>query len=320
MINLDNLKQVRHCIGGSRIAAVAGISPWATPHTVWLEMFGLRDELEVTSDLQRGTHIGPGLVTWYAEKTGMHVSHYGKNEKTFIHPEHKIVCATPDAIVHKTPNSKPLKALEVKAPHWRTADQWGEPGTDMIPEHYLPQVTWECAATQLPVADVAPIIDGDLPIYTVSFSKKLFEALLHVGEKFMKDHVEARKPPNIDASEGARTMLLKIYPHETTDLVEATEADLELLRNYISYGSDIKAWKAEQDAIKNALMERLGEAEGMKTGVANVYWKMRKGKMSWKGFAEDLADEVPDELEEKLRKEHTSEGKRHFQIYPSKKK
>lgn len=315
-----DFKQVRKGIGGSRIAALAGLSPWAGPHDVWLETFGQSDEKEVTTDLLRGKHVGPALCKWYAEETGKHVSHMGAHEKTLVHPEYSIVRATPDGLVGETARSKRVKVLEVKSPHWRTADQWGEPGTDMIPEHYLPQVTWEMAAAGLDVADVAALIGGQLLIYSVRYNPRLFEALLHIALQFWRDHVEICTPPPIDASDGARALLGRLYPRETLDLIEATEEQVEMLEKYAEAQSLIKGIEDEKKAIQAALMEGIGEHEGITSGVASVYWKTRGGRIAHKGIAERLLAEKSEEEQAALVTEFTGKDYRHFQIYPKKKK
>jgi putative phage-type endonuclease len=302
-------------IGGSRIAALAGLSPWSSPSDVWAEVFGMADRKDATADLMRGLHLGPALCRWYADMTQMHVSHIGNYEQTRQHPEHAVVQATPDGLVGRTPDAKRIKVLEVKAPHWRTADQWGEPGTDDIPEHYLPQVTWEMAATGLPAADVGALIDGELRVYTVAFNPRLFDALLHLAEAFWHDYVLTQTPPPVDGSEGARKLLLKLYPRATAPLVEAQEAHLELLREYTEIRAKAKEMETRESEIKNKIMEAIGQADGMTSPVANAYWKLRDGRPRWQEVAEDAMKDFAEEEKDKIVFEHTGAAYRHFQIY-----
>lgn len=301
-------------IGGSRIANLVGLG-FGSPSSVWAEIMGLADPKEATSDLMRGKYLGPALCPWYAELTGMHVSHIGRYEQTRQHPEHAIVQATPDGLIGKTPDAKRIKVFEAKAPHWRTADQWGEPGTDEIPQHYLPQVTWECAATGLPAADVGALIDGELRIYTVNFNPRLFDALLHTAEAFWRDHVLTQTPPPVDGSEGARKLLLKLYPRATAPLVEAQEAHLELLREYTEIRAKAKEMDEREAEIKNKIMEAIGQADGMTSTVANAYWKLRDGRPKWQEIADDAMKDFDVDVRDKIIMDHTGAAYRHFQIY-----
>ena len=125
-------KQIRASgIGGSEIAAVAGLSPFGGPLDIWLRKTGAVNDDDISGPhIERGRHLGPGLASWFRAKTGLRVANVGDEEQTFVHPAHPLVIATPDGLVEDH------QVLECKFPSFRVAHHWGQPGTDEVPDYY----------------------------------------------------------------------------------------------------------------------------------------------------------------------------------------
>jgi putative phage-type endonuclease len=279
-------------IGGSEIAAVAGVNPWSSPLDVWLRKTGRATEQPTTQHMARGTHLGPALAAWYEELTGHAVTHRGAHERTRVCAEHPLVVATPDGIVHRTTrDSAPEAVLECKSPHWRSANDWGEPGTDQIPECYLPQVTWEMAATGLRRADVAALLDGELLIYTVPYDGALFDALLGVAESFWRDYVEADVAPPVDGSKSAREWLLREHPRAVRDVIKGTEEHAAMVRELGRVTITLRDMEAHKECVRQQLMEAIGDHEGLTCAAGKVSWRNNKSTMKtdWQALAMELS-------------------------------
>lgn len=286
MLTAEQQVERRKGIGGSEIAAVAGLSPYAGPLEVFLSKMGEAPEVD-GFNVERGTYLGPALARWYAKRTGRAVTHLGRQEKTLRHPAHEIVVATPDGQVHEsTKASKVIAPLEAKAPHWMTAQQWGPPGTDEIPDHHVPQTQWEAAVLDADSAEVAALISGDLQIYTVPFDPELFAALVDVAERFWRDHIVTGKAPDVDGSESARRWLEKQHPRAARDLIEATEDAEAHARAYIEASDAAKEAETAKNYHGNRLRQLIGDHDGI-DGV--VTWRNNKAskRIDWEAVARE---------------------------------
>lgn len=300
-------------ISGSRIAAVAGLSPFLTVHDVWMEIFGLKPESEKTPDLLRGIHLGPAICRWYQDITKTKVLYVGSREKLYVHPEEPIVYCHPDGVIKK--QDKAIKVLEVKCP--RFSNDWGEPGTDQIPEYYLPQVMWECACVQVSECDVASLLNSDLNIYTVRYDPELFRALVEIAKKFWAEYVETQTPPPVDASTSARNMLMRLYPRpKSANMIDATVEQRDMLVRYAGYKKEMDDIRQKMVEIENILMASISdEYEGIKSDIATVKWSVRHKPPRYKDIAEYFLSRLDESEKNKILQQYKPEEYRHFQIY-----
>jgi putative phage-type endonuclease len=283
----------RQGITGSEIAEICGLSPFAGagPHRVWGRKTGVSAEVEETPAMRRGKHMGPALCAWYAEETGMVVTHSGRHEATLRSEKHPLVIATPDGLIRKTRDARPIKVLEVKSPGRFAMDDWGEAGTDQIPEHYIPQVIWEMEAAGVRSADVVAQIlqdDGSFPIYQVDWNEELFEALHEKAAKFWRDHVVTKVPPPVDGTPGARELLLRMYPHTNGELAEASDIQTERLLRYAEVRTELKRLEAEKEIIEQQMIAEIGGGKGVVSGAGKFTMIERAGSPAWKRIAEEL--------------------------------
>ena len=76
-------------LGGSDIAAVLGLSKWASPMDVWYQKRGLVDPLEESNAMRRGRLLEPAIAEWYAEETGLQVE--DREEMPVVGPKRRVV-------------------------------------------------------------------------------------------------------------------------------------------------------------------------------------------------------------------------------------
>ena len=137
------LTERRSGIGGSDIAGIAGISPWASPWSVWASKVGLAADSapdEWTPSMRLGTDLEPVIGEWFTRETGLTVA----GEQTLV--RHRRIAhhfATVDGFVLDSPTTTSLSALGVFEAKY-TADAWDE-----LPDHYVAQVQWQLHCTGL---------------------------------------------------------------------------------------------------------------------------------------------------------------------------
>jgi putative phage-type endonuclease len=273
-------------IGGSEIAGVAGLSPWVRPIDIWQRKLGIAED-RGNFNTERGDFMEPALIAWYAKRTGRNVV---RATQTFRHPKYKHVLATPDALIQASPGAPVERTLEVKSPNWRTAKDWGESGTDAVPEYYVPQLIFEAACTGAANADGAAEINGDLRIYTVPFNAQLFEVLADIAERFWVDHVIKRVPPPPDFSESYSKYLAREFP-ESRGYMRPAGASEEVLAEQLraARAARIAAERAEAK-IENDIKAVIGEADGIEGPWGRITWRKAGDSTvtDWKGLVAEL--------------------------------
>lgn len=271
-------------IGGSEIAAVAGLSPWQGPLDVYLQKTG-QMEIEDNENMERGRYLEDGLRRWFVKRTGLAV----RKAETLVHDRYPFLMATPDGIVLDQ-DGREESVLELKAPQG-TADHWGEEGTADIPAYYIPQVMQEMAVAKLPMARVGAMLWGRLHLYVVHFDIELFEGLAELAEDFWNNNVLKKIPPSPDGSSLAKEWLTKRYPEaKGKDLVLATEQVDKAALELMGVQAELKELESRESGLKARLMEAIGEHQGTVGTWGKVLWGNAKGKRStdWEALAKHL--------------------------------
>lgn len=293
-------------VSGSEVAAVAGISKWATPADVWAEKMGLTDDMKLTPAMKRGIYLEQGILQWAQNETGLTIKH--NPDKTFVSKDHELVIATPDGLVraggitdaatHSFGGEEhhPFDTIaEVKAPGFQTHGDWANPFEmpDGIPAYYLPQVMWEMAATgyKNEPAVVAALLGGNLNIYRVPWSEELYQALLAKVEMFWK-YVEKQEPPPVDNNPASAKWVKAFYKQADEDLLrlEGTK-EKEYRRIAQQYEVEKAKEKAAVMAKEHAaarLQEIIKDHAGLLGDGWQVTWKAGSGRIDYKYMAQQL--------------------------------
>jgi predicted phage-related endonuclease len=136
-------------ISASRGAAILGLSKWGSAVEVWLDVMETRHpgfcekngytrrEFDENMALFRWGNGFESAIAGLAEcKMNCPVKYTGEDEKLFLHPEYNFITSHPDGIYNGW-----KRLHEGKITNGRSyRNDWGEPGTDMIPRQYTIQV------------------------------------------------------------------------------------------------------------------------------------------------------------------------------------
>lgn len=204
------LAERRSGIGGSDIAAALGLSPYKTPYALWLEKTG-RDTIAEPDDEARermhwGTVLEDVVAREYMARTGARVQ---RINATLRHPAHAWALANIDRAVTEPGRraswsdgqARVIGAggiLECKTAHAMAlrGAEWGEPGTDQVPQSYYLQALWYMGITRVDRADIACLFGGQrFAIYPLAFDAGLFDDILNQAGEWWQRHVIADTPP-----------------------------------------------------------------------------------------------------------------------------
>lgn len=280
------LAKRRTGISGTDVSAILGINPWASPLDVWLDKRGQAEPRAENMAMKLGNLLEPVVATLYADETGAELVDPG-----FLrHPSRDWHIGTPDRITTDG------TLIEIKTT--RSGNDWGEPGTDQIPRHYLTQVAWYLALTELQVAHVAVLVGAsDFRRYVVQRDPELEGVLVERCEAFWKGNVLGGQMPAVDGSESAAKYIASRFPRNVDPLRPATEDEIALARRLAAARAATAAAEREQAEVENLLKAAIGDAEGLDLGaLGKITWKASKGRESvdWKALAAEA--NIPAEL------------------------
>ena len=266
-----------HGIGASQGAAALGLSPWQSKISLWAEKLGLIPPQEQTIPMMVGTELEPLIARLYTEATGVKVRRANMLRQ---HPEHAFMLASIDRRAGRKP-------IELK---WSArGDDYGDPGTDEVPDDVLVQVLHQMAVLDEDEADVAALIGrrDTIQIYTVRRDATIEQSIIEREAEFWH-HVETRTEPPLDGSDATHAYLRARYPRDDGEVIEADE---ELARAL----GDLRAVRQEQDAAaasRKELEARIQGAMGLASkvvapGVGSITWKTSKDRetVAWEELA-----------------------------------
>ena len=186
------LRERKNYLGGTDLAAICGLNPYRTALDVYLDKTSDDISEETNAAMRWGTLLEDVVAKEYAQVTGYDVE---IEPNTIYHPEHKFLGANIDRWVDRWVNNG-THILECKTAGFTKAKEWGDLGTDQIPESYLVQVAYYASICDVPKVDIAVLIGGqDFRIYTYNRNKDLEDKIIKIGVNFWHNHIEKRIPP-----------------------------------------------------------------------------------------------------------------------------
>ena len=170
------------------MGAICGLSTYRTALDVYLDKTSDDIREETNAAMRWGNLLEDVVAKEYAEVTGQTIE---IEPNTIYHPSMKFLAANIDRWV-----GDKEYVLECKTAGFNKGKEWGDLGTDQIPESYLVQVAFYAAICDVPKVDIAVLIGGqDFRIYTYNRNKELEEKLIKIACNFWYNHIEKRIPP-----------------------------------------------------------------------------------------------------------------------------
>lgn len=288
MLTREQREMRRTGVSASSAAAVIGVDPWRGPLDVYADILAPGLVADISGPhIDRGNFLEPALVAWAASRLGLDVAKHGAKQETVRHPDEPLVLATPDGILLR--DGQPVAVLEVKAPSWRSAYQWGEDGSDEIPDRYYVQVQWQMFATGLRMAYVAALIGDELRIYRIELDAALCAKILAKVKDFWSKHIEAGVPPQPDGHERQSKLIEAEFPRSDDEMLKADDETIGDIVRYTDAEMAHKKAAARLEAAKQRLKMRIGPHAGISSPVGRVSWRVSRGrqKTDWEAIAKE---------------------------------
>ncbi|MGW7296144.1 YqaJ viral recombinase family nuclease [Streptomyces xiamenensis] len=245
-------------VTATEIAAVMGLSPWASRFSLWHKKVGLpTPPFTPSPEMEWGNRLEePVAQKWADEHPGWWPAPAG----TWQHRDRTWQRATPDRLLFTTApdpdwdgaidiDTAPAALLEVKT------SPFGDGWEDGVPVHYQCQIQWQLDTLGLTVCHVALLVGGyDYREYVVEYDEADAKLLVAEAETFLAA-VESGERPPIDGSD-ATYQTIRRQP-EGRDDVEV-QIPAALADRYEAACATKKAAAAEQQQAAAEVLDLIG--------------------------------------------------------------
>lgn len=268
---LEWLKARQTGIGGSDVAAILGLSKRRTPLDIYNSKIADDPIEESNPSIEWGNRLEPVIRQKYADETGLPVT---IPNKTFRHPDYPFMIANVDGLL---PDGA---VLEIKTA--RSGTDWGEEGTDEIPEYYLTQVQHYMTVVGAKMCDVAVLIGAsDFRIYHVDFDPEIAAMLIEEEKAFWQRVIDRNPPAPRTYAEASIA-----FPRSKANSVEATDEILNDAAELESVNRQIEELKARKEELQGTITSFMGESDTLALcGKTIATWKTSKPRVTFDSAA-----------------------------------
>lgn len=271
----DWLTERKKGIGGSDAAGILGLSPWASPFSVWADKTGRLPDKEDNEAMRQGRDLEEYVASRWSEATGKKVR---RDNHIIRNSDYPFALANIDRRVVGENAGLELKTTSVmNLKKFKNGE---------YPATYYAQVTHYLAVTGADRWYLGVLVlNQGFYEYTIERDEDEIAALMDAEESFWR-YVEADTPPPLDGGEATTAALSTIY----ADTVPADEMELyamdDVLREITDYKASIKTLETAVAERENQIKLMLGEQEIGRCGSFRVTWKAQtKNTFDAKAYA-----------------------------------
>lgn len=278
------LKRRQRGIGGSDIAACAGMHPWRTPLDVWLDKTGKFESKPETEAMMFGRKLEGFVAQEFAER---HPEWRVEEVDAILgHPKYPWALANIDRLLIGPDGEEAV--LEVKTTNSFRQDEFQE---HKLPDYITLQLMWYLGICGLKRGFVAVLIGGQAyREYEVEFDRDLFGMLLDIAEGFWA-LVENETPPAPDGSEASTELLNRMYPEGKGTAIDLPPESADLVEQYCQARAEEKVAGLRKTEAENRLKAMLGENERGYAGFQEIQWKtVRSQRLDTKALRAEEPD------------------------------
>ena len=251
----DWLKLRRKGIGGSDAAAIAGVSRWRSPVTVFLEKTEQIQNKEENDAMYWGIVLEDIVAKEFSKRSGLTIK---RKNQILQHPKYDFMLANIDRLIVDKVNGNGV--LECKTTSEYGKKEWED---GKIPDEYMLQVQHYLAVTGLSYGYIAVLIGGNKYHHQkIERDEELIEYLIEIETNFW-DMVKNNILPPLDGSKSSIDSLNKLYPNADTDsvtILPVYETE-RLISEYYHAKENEEKSKLLKEKAKNEIKNLMGKSE-----------------------------------------------------------
>ena len=271
---LTFLKRRQQGIGGSDIAAIAGLSPWRSAVNVYLDKIQDITEAEVLkptgskAPLYWGIELESLIGKAYTLTTGRKIR---RHNGLIVDAEYPYFIGDVDFLAYTDDGKVPTKriggktiivtdkGIEIKTTRYFD-DQWGAQGTDEVPLQYLCQVQWYMMlCPSIKSFDTVVLAGGsELRIYTVCRNEAIIAKLREIGKAFWENNVQKQVPPPPTTMDEVKRLFA--FSSKGSQVVASTEAE-NVCERYRDISAQRLALEKQEKELKDQIAVEMQDKE-----------------------------------------------------------
>lgn len=267
-MNEQELERRRPVVGASEVGLLFGLPAFGgrTVSDLWYEKkFGTVRGGSGNASTRLGTKLEPVVLEWAQERIGQPI----------VDRQKWVMVGNNGATLDgRVINDGPVVEAKTSGVLWRADDNWGDDGSDEVPENYLLQVQAQMLVTGAELAYLAALIGGrGFAMFEIARHGGLQDAIRDKSQEFISSlagDVPPDSPPQLETLKRLRRQPNKVVPR--SDEFESLRLQLE----------EAKATAKESDTKAVELQQRLlamfGDAEAVECsgGLMTYYEQTRK--------------------------------------------
>lgn len=243
-------------IGASEAAAILGLSPYKTPYEVWLEKTRRIEQWTGNEATRAGQRLEPLLLDHAERDLG------DLMRDVFVPGRGEVpIGATLDAQVVSTGEVVECKTSGLTG--GPVVGNWGEPGTDEIPESYLIQTQVQMWCARAEQAHVYAFLGNVLPKrYLVNYDSQLAEAIVDKLISWWNYHVIGDMQPEETFVPMEVYKRMKRQPESLIELGDESAAEVRKLIEQMESAKAVRKQVDSQiDELQSQIVSYLGSTE-----------------------------------------------------------
>ncbi|PJX25032.1 endonuclease [Psychrobacter sp. L7] len=285
-------------IGGSDIAAILGVSPYATAYDVYQSKTQPVSE-DSNEFAYWGTVLEDVVAREFAKRSGLKVQNVNFMMR---HPVHTFAVANIDRAVvnrdiagnvrYKDGKLTTDQIVEIKTASEYVGKNWGDEDSDEVPDQYQCQAQWYMGVTDTQVCHMAVLIGGNkYRQYRIERNQELIDVLFETAHDFWHNNVLAGVEPDATTLQNAKDKYPRHDPDTTLD-VEPDSETAKVFEHYESLKAQEKELKAAITAAQTDLICQIQNNETLAIDgeVVATYKTQVSNRFDSKSFKTDMPE------------------------------
>lgn len=257
-------------IGGSDIAAILGVSPYATAYDVYQSKTQPLSDEDMNEFAYWGTVLEDTVAREFSKRSGLKIQNVNYLMR---HPTHRFAIANIDrAVVNRDVSGNVRfkdgklttdQIVEIKTASEYVGKNWGNEDSDEVPDQYQCQAQWYMGVTGVDVCHMAVLIGGNkYRQYRIERNQDLIDVLFETAHDFWHNHVLAGIEPDATTLQNAKDKYPRHNPDTTLD-VEPDSETAKVFEHYESLKTQEKEIKASLELAQTDLICQIQDNEAL---------------------------------------------------------
>lgn len=258
----QRVRRKRH-IGSSDMSAILGLNPYRTAYDVWLDKTGQLEQQEGNDRMDFGNAVEETILDYAERELGT------LRRNITIGLAGTPIESNLDAQCEADECPVEAKSTGIFGPIY---GEWGEPGTDQIPDWILPQCHIHLIVTGAATCYVPALIGTrGLVMYQVEANERMKRIILERADEFWRYVEDGTPPPESTPSPS-------ILKHIRREPKKVIDIPVDAVARWLKAKEEFARAEAEKDLAQAAVIAAMSDAECGRSELGDVtyYEQTRK--------------------------------------------